>query len=229
MGVSDVIAEMRVLAADIARAGINGFGNRVTNAADKLAALPHMQPAGEAVAPWRAHSAAIDTKALATAQEIALMWGKDRSQFVSRIQVAVTEAMRWAATTQPAPVDVRNLLRRFHSDTSGLPEEWQDWRNDFMRAIAALLSAQPSADAGDGWRSIYDPPEGAPIHSTRVIVFSPESGTSVGFYTRFYAEKGQHAWSGDGWTFLQCKEITHWMPLPQRPAAIAAQREAGEG
>lgn len=44
---------------------------------------------------WRDHQAAIDAKALATATEISLMWGRDRSQFVSRIQVAVTEAMMW--------------------------------------------------------------------------------------------------------------------------------------
>jgi lysozyme family protein len=54
---------------------------------------------------WRAHEAAIDAKALATAQEIALMWGRDRSHFVSRIQVAVMEAMRWlyASVPEPAP------------------------------------------------------------------------------------------------------------------------------
>ncbi len=46
-------------------------------------------------APWRDHSAAVDSKALATATEIALMWGQDRSQFVSRIQVAVIDAMQW--------------------------------------------------------------------------------------------------------------------------------------
>lgn len=41
----------------------------------------------------------IDAIALAAAQEIALMWGRDRSQFVSKIQVAVARAMRAA---QPA-------------------------------------------------------------------------------------------------------------------------------
>lgn len=50
---------------------------------------------------WRDHDAAIDSKALATATEISLMWGQDRSQFVSRIQVAVTEAMRWLKESLP--------------------------------------------------------------------------------------------------------------------------------
>jgi Mg-chelatase subunit ChlI len=52
-------------------------------------------------AAWRDHPAALDAKALATAQEITLMWGRDRSQFVSRIQVAVRDAMDWvrAAST----------------------------------------------------------------------------------------------------------------------------------
>lgn len=49
---------------------------------------------------------AADAKALATAQEIALMWGNDRSQFVSRIQLAVLDAMRWAAgEPKPAKCD----------------------------------------------------------------------------------------------------------------------------
>lgn len=39
-----------------------------------------------------------DEKALATAQEIALMRGQSHSQLVSRIQVAVLDAMRWAAS-----------------------------------------------------------------------------------------------------------------------------------
>jgi hypothetical protein len=53
---------------------------------------------------WRDHPSALDTKALATAQEIALMWGRDRSQFVSRIQVAVREAMDWIRESVAAPV-----------------------------------------------------------------------------------------------------------------------------
>ncbi|MEI7296657.1 hypothetical protein WCQ02_31325 [Paraburkholderia tropica] len=58
-------------------------------AAAPQAALSDERPA------WRDHPAALDAKALATAQEIALMWGQDRSQFVSRIQVAVRDAMDW--------------------------------------------------------------------------------------------------------------------------------------
>jgi hypothetical protein len=50
---------------------------------------------------WRDHQAAIDSKALATATEIALMWGQDRSQFVSRIQVAVIDAMLWLKGALP--------------------------------------------------------------------------------------------------------------------------------
>jgi hypothetical protein len=56
-----------------------------------------------------------DEKALATAQEIALMWGQGRSQFVSRIQVAVMDAMRWTCN---AP-----------KDASGVPlGEWGGYR-----------------------------------------------------------------------------------------------------
>ncbi|WP_139319698.1 hypothetical protein [Stenotrophomonas sp. TD3] len=65
------------------------------HAAELQAALAARQPVGEPVTPWRDHSAAVDSKALATATEIALMWGKDRSQFVSRIQAAVIDAMQW--------------------------------------------------------------------------------------------------------------------------------------
>lgn len=55
---------------------------------------------------WRDHQAAIDSKALATATEIALMWGQDRSQFVSRIQVAVTDAMLWLKGALPGPAPI---------------------------------------------------------------------------------------------------------------------------
>lgn len=58
------------------------------------------QQRGEPITPWRAHEAVIDAKALATAQEIALMWGEDRSQFVSRIQLAVLDSMKWILTAQ---------------------------------------------------------------------------------------------------------------------------------
>ena len=51
--------------------------------------------------------AEMDEKALAIAQEIALMWGRDRSQFVSRIQCSVLDAMRWAGEAQWAGKLVR--------------------------------------------------------------------------------------------------------------------------
>lgn len=54
--------------------------------------------------------AGFDAKALATAQEIALMWGHNRSQFVSRIQVAVAGAMRWAQASQPSQPPASVLL-----------------------------------------------------------------------------------------------------------------------
>lgn len=59
-------------------------------------------------------------------------------------------------TTPPAPVDVRveALRNRFLSETSSLPEEWQDWREDFRRDIQALLDGQPAGvDAGENVRS----------------------------------------------------------------------------
>ncbi|WP_322997901.1 hypothetical protein [Castellaniella sp.] len=68
----------------------------------------HASPvAQEPLMPWRGHWGAIDAKALSTAQEIALMWGADRSQFVSRIQIAVIEAMLWMQDGVAAPVAAR--------------------------------------------------------------------------------------------------------------------------
>lgn len=51
---------------------------------------------------WLDFDGAVDEKALATAREIALMWGRDRSQFVSRIQVAVRGAMDWMRRSMPS-------------------------------------------------------------------------------------------------------------------------------
>ena len=47
-----------------------------------------------------AAAADLDGRALAAAYEIALMWGQDRSQFVSRIQFEVRRAMDWAIDRQ---------------------------------------------------------------------------------------------------------------------------------
>lgn len=44
----------------------------------------------------------LDGRALAAAYEIALMWGEDRSQFVTRIQAAVRKAMDWAIESNSA-------------------------------------------------------------------------------------------------------------------------------
>ena len=82
------------------------------------------QAQGGGEVPWRAHGAAMDAKALATAQEIALMWGHDRSQFVSRIQVAVLDAMRWIAAAAPpsAPVGPIGLLDRIKAAEKRIEE-----------------------------------------------------------------------------------------------------------
>ncbi|MBB5448407.1 DNA-binding Lrp family transcriptional regulator, partial [Paraburkholderia sp. WSM4177] len=50
---------------------------------------------------WLNFDGAVDEKALATAQDIALIWGLERSQFVSRIQVAVRDAMDWMRRSMP--------------------------------------------------------------------------------------------------------------------------------
>jgi hypothetical protein len=100
--------------------------NRVIETRLAMCAAKHPEileaPMTDAIAPtegerpaWRAHEAAIDTQALSTAQEIALMWGRDRSQFVSRIQVAVTEAMKWLYASvpecapSPSPCNIEEL------------------------------------------------------------------------------------------------------------------------
>ncbi|WP_206002544.1 hypothetical protein [Paraburkholderia antibiotica] len=51
---------------------------------------------------WLVLDGDIDEKALETAREISQMWGRDRSQFVSRIQVAVRAAMDWMRRAVPS-------------------------------------------------------------------------------------------------------------------------------
>jgi hypothetical protein len=48
---------------------------------------------------------------------------------------------RLAAKEHPqlSEAGLHALHSRFLSDTSSLPEEWQDWRNDFARDIRALV------------------------------------------------------------------------------------------
>ncbi|WP_141057034.1 hypothetical protein [Stenotrophomonas rhizophila] len=106
-------------------------------------------------APWRDHDAAIDAKALATATEIALMWGQDRSQFVSRIQVAVIDAMKWIKSSQqPAQgIDLGQIVEQ-------IAQQWDDCTYDAVgetidigeaiRAAGKRLIAQRGAAPGVG-------------------------------------------------------------------------------
>lgn len=109
-------------------------------------------------------TADIDTKALATAQEIALMWGRDRSQFVSRIQVAVREAMEWmrkSGITKAMPADDARDAARYRwqpIETAPLNVEVLVWREDagvFMaRKVAPCdVEAAESDDEDPLWLS----------------------------------------------------------------------------
>jgi hypothetical protein len=89
-----------------------------------------------------------DQKALETARAISLMWGEDRSNFVSKIHVAVLDAMRWAvperAQPQVEPVAWQNKLK---------PAEMYEyeqldpmWYSEFRPLYAAPVSAPLPAD-----------------------------------------------------------------------------------
>lgn len=93
--------------------------------------------------PWRDHDAAIDAKALATATEIALMWGQDRSQFVSRIQVAVIDAMRWIKDAlQPVATPTTEDSSAVHSATPAAPGiDLREPMRNLYRAYVRLLEA----------------------------------------------------------------------------------------
>jgi len=67
-----------------------------------------------------------DQKALETAREISLMWGQDRSQFVSKIQCAVLDAMRWA-----------------HPPTSAEPVAWFHWNKYTGRSNGHVSMTPP--------------------------------------------------------------------------------------
>lgn len=120
------------------------FADQIEKNADAAyaAALAARQPVGE-TAPWRYNSAAVDSKALATATEIALMWGKDRSQFVSRIQAAVIDAMQWmngGLLEKPAQaVD----LGEFRASVLHAYEEIHDgYHSEKLGSLLALIDSQ---------------------------------------------------------------------------------------
>lgn len=82
--------------------GLNTLDGLVMRWADELAALAR-DPAPQAAVTTHA----MDVKALETARFIADLEGRDRrSQFVSRIQVAVLDAMRWMKPAPQAPAEV---------------------------------------------------------------------------------------------------------------------------
>lgn len=71
------------------------------------------------------------------------------------------------------------------------------------------------------WRSIENPPSVSTTASHPVLVYSPEVGVRMGWYTKAYADKGEWPWSADGFCALTNKRLTHWMPRPAEPATLA--------
>ncbi len=136
---------------------------------DRLAAQPSpvvkqnltTQPAAaQESAPWRDHDAAIDAKALSTATEIALMWGQDRSQFISRIQVAVIDAMRWVKgglQTAAAQEAVGWQWRWLDTDNT-----WSEWADGGSRKEIDARIACWKAD-GEDHRMQVRPVFAAPV------------------------------------------------------------------
>ena len=109
-----------------------------------LAALPHMQPSAE------------DTIAQ-VGDPVGFVCGHCGAAHKEEPFLAhIDRKQREARTTQPAPVDVRlrkstlrqaiHAMRRCQQESRS---NWQEYIDDAERYLA-LLSAQPSADAGDG-------------------------------------------------------------------------------
>lgn len=58
---------------------------------------------------------------------------------LAALEQALTQQPALSSHRQAGDESIRSLHARFMSDTSGLSEEWQDWRNDFARDIRALV------------------------------------------------------------------------------------------
>lgn len=85
-----------------------------------------------------------DEIALAAARDIAGMWGFNRSQFVSKIQVRVLEAMK-AALTQPQPVEGGRSLHDILFESGHFPTEGAI--TSTAREIERWIATHPPAQA----------------------------------------------------------------------------------
>ncbi|MFC4275526.1 zinc finger-like domain-containing protein [Achromobacter aloeverae] len=106
------------------------------------AALARQQGGGDAE---------LNDKALIIAKEIALLWGRDRSQFVSRIQVPVIEAMLWAREHGTGDSDAERLR--------AMACEWDRARRGVdsrMPIWDALCEAIGDNADGNGMRAAID-------------------------------------------------------------------------
>lgn len=81
-----------------------------------------------------------DQKALETATAISLMWGEDRSNFVSKIQVAVLDAMRWSQQSALGAALVAI------DDTATFADA--DVYDDAAAAVRGLMYAKQDTQAG---------------------------------------------------------------------------------
>lgn len=91
--------QLKELLSDAYHSGRSGYHFSTGERADKFIASANDQILRDAIS---GNVSSHDEKALEIAQRIALMWGHDRSQFVAKIQVAVLEAMRFAALSPPS-------------------------------------------------------------------------------------------------------------------------------
>jgi hypothetical protein len=102
------------------------------------------------------------------------------------------------------------------------------------QVYAAMLASTPTAPTVEAWRSIDSAPkDGARLLLVYVTSFGPR--VMVGRWDDDrYAKNPKPYWTGDaesiwGRAVARKSAPTHWMSLPQPPAAPTNQQEAGDG
>ena len=105
--------------------------------------------AESALAAWDAlPQASWDEKALEVATTISLMQGHDRSQFVSKIQVAVLDAMRNALDAHDAQPKQEPVCQFVSGDNGNYPV--LRWRSGYVARIGDKFYAAPAQGARAG-------------------------------------------------------------------------------
>jgi hypothetical protein len=188
-----------------------------------------------------------DAKALEVAQRIALMWGEDRSQFVAKIQVAVLEAMQFAAPSLDGITTQGGEVAGWMWEERGYDDSWKwQWDKEVPQyqdqekwvRNARPLYATPPVPVAQGMEAVEMSPEFTDTSRAALawVLYHHQGGSSpVGLPIRFALGMGDHERLSDyqisearRWAKLTSSRTANFHTAPPAPSSSAVEGLVGE-